>query len=82
MNPVLHCGTRNAAHFLVPAAYVASRLVQGGSSGSPVIARCGRAVGLNAGGKNKSSTGYYLPLHRIVRALRLIQVGPCCAAAQ
>ncbi len=47
-----------------------------------MIARCGRAVGLNAGGKNKSSTGYYLPLHRIVRALRLIQVGPCCAAAQ
>jgi len=46
---------------------------KGGSSGSPVIDARARAVGLNAGSKTKGTAAYYLPLHRVERALNLLR---------
>ncbi len=46
---------------------------KGGSSGSPVVNCHGQCIGLNAGGKNKAASAYYLPLERVVRTLKLIQ---------
>jgi S1-C subfamily serine protease len=50
---------------------------RGGSSGSPVLNRHGKAIALNAAAVNDTMHGFYLPLHRVAHALELIKTGQC-----
>ena len=47
----------------------------GGSSGSPVINSKAQVIGLNAGGNNRSSSSFFLPLFKVTKALEAIQKG-------
>ncbi|ODQ82638.1 hypothetical protein BABINDRAFT_159183 [Babjeviella inositovora NRRL Y-12698] len=51
----------------------AAASASGGSSGSPVVNIDGYAVALQAGGSTESSTDFFLPVYRILRALTCVQ---------
>jgi S1-C subfamily serine protease len=53
--------------------YQASAGASGGSSGSPVVDINGYVIAINAGAKRTAATGYFLPVHGPLRALKCLQ---------
>ncbi|VEU23405.1 DEKNAAC104690 [Brettanomyces naardenensis] len=51
----------------------AAASASGGSSGSPVVNMDGDAVALQAGGSTESSTDFFLPVYRVLRAMKCLQ---------
>jgi S1-C subfamily serine protease len=55
--------------------YQSAADTSGGSSGSPVVNVHAQVIALNAGGRDKSASSYFLPLFKVTRALTAIQSG-------